>query len=392
MEQEENGTMDQETEPILTEVRRFRLFRSPILYGLVVWTPWILSFLLLADWLIGPGVFARDQLRLPAIIAVILEMVLLNVLLLNLPDKICELYIHGVVPANQEQINQSFAHWLEKFGRDLSNSPAWIGGIILAVQALGITYPALYYYDTHRFPFDFWGIVKYYSYGNLAFLPPLLAFFVGMLFWQVGIVALNIYRLGKNVDLQVTPGHPDHCGGLRAAGDICLQLALMMLIPAIYLSFWAIAVNHVQVPLGNQADFQFFVKYLAPIAQDWLLVLILAGFFIFFQPLYSVHRRMERRRQEIQQELGEISAVIESTSIELRQHADKMTASQIKEKLDQIEALQQVYSHSSKFPTWPFDIKQLAAFGSAQLLPLLSLLGASDKAVKAIDGLLRLPN
>jgi hypothetical protein len=189
----------------------------------------------------------------------------------------------------------------------------------------------------------------------------------------------------------VLPEHPDRCGGLRAAGELCLQLALMMLVPAIFLSFWAVAVNFIQVPAKDQNTFSFIVKYAKPIAQDWLLILTLAGFFLFFQPLYSIHRRMQRRRKEIQQELSEISAMIEEIAVELRQQADKMTSAQIKEKLEQLESLQMVYTRSSRFPTWPFDAKQLAAFGSAQLLPILSLVGASDKIIKAIDGLLKLP-
>ncbi len=385
-------TTPKEIDPILIELSQFQLFRSPTLRRLVVWIPWMLSFLMLADWLIGPGIVARDQLRFPAFIAIILELILLNVLLLNLVDKLSELYIQGVVPANQGSINEAFERWLKRFQRDLDVSPAWIGGAILAIQGLGITYPAFYFYEVHKLPFDFWGMLKYYSIGNFAFMTPLAGYYVGLLLWRVGLVALNLYRLGKNVDLQVLPEHPDHCGGLRAAGDLCLQMALMMLIPAIFLAFWAVAVNSVQVAVADQNNFSFFVKYAKPIAQDWLLILTIAGFFLFFQPLYAIHRRMERRRKEIQQELSEISTMIEGIAVDLRQHADQMNSGQIKEKMEQLDSLQMVYTRSSHFPTWPFNGKQLAALGSAQLLPLLSLVGASDKIVKAIDAFLKLPN
>jgi hypothetical protein len=384
------ATSPEEIDPILKELDQFQLFRSPILRKLVVWIPWVMSFLLLADWLVGPGIISRDQLRFPAFIAIILELVLLNVLLFNVTDRLTELYVQGVIPANQEPINQAFARWLKQFQDDLVHSPAWIGGAILAVQGFGITYPALYLYETHKFPFDFWGMIRYYTYQNLALITPLAGFYIGLLFWRVGVVALNLYRLGNDVNLQVLPEHPDRCGGLRAAGDLCLQLALMMLVPAIFLAFWAVAVNYVPVPKDSQATFDFFVRNLKPIAQNWLLILVILGFFMFFQPLYSIHRRMQRRRKEIQQELAEIAGMIEKITVELRQKADQMTSAQIKEKLDQLESLQMVYTRSSSFPTWPFDAKQLAALGSAQLLPLLSLFGASDKIIAAIDRLLNL--
>jgi hypothetical protein len=153
----------------------------------VAWTPWVLSFLLLADWLIGPGVVARDQLRFPAFLAVILELILLNVLLLNLVDKLSELYIQGVVPANQASIKEAFSLWLKRFQHDLDVSPAWIGGVILAVQGLGITFPAFYFYAYQKWYFDFLGMLKYYTIGNWAFLNPLVGFYIGLLLWRVGL-------------------------------------------------------------------------------------------------------------------------------------------------------------------------------------------------------------
>jgi hypothetical protein len=362
---------------VITRLNRFRPISQPVLRTLLAWAPWVCAFLLLADWLIGRGAFSRDVLRLSAAVAAILELTLFNHIFTRLPSRLIELYEQGII--QDETDRQTFIRWLDRFEREANSRLAWIGGLILALAGLSLTYPILYRLKYNQIPdppIDLW---LYYTTGNGGFVAPLLGFFLGLLVWRAGVLAFNLYRLGRDIDLRVLPEHPDRCGGLRSLGDLCLQLAMVVLIPAIFLAFWGIIENVVKLQ-GLQTGAELY----GDSARRWLLFLVAAGFFLFFLPLDSIHQRMNRRRLQVQRELAELSSKMEQIAAQLREQAEQMTPAQGKECLDQLEFMDKIYQRSRRFPTWPFDARLLAGFASAQALPLLSLLGVGEPITKGL--------
>ena len=356
---------------------RFQPISRPALRALLAWAPWVCAFLLLADWLIGRGAFSRDILRLSAAVAAVLELALFNHIFTRLPNRLAELYDQGVIQTEADRL--AYVRWLDRFERESNSRLAWICGLVLALAGLSLTYPVLYrlnYGSLPEPPFNLW---LYYTTGNAGFVAPLLGFFLGLLAWRAGVLAFNLYRLGRDIDLRVLPEHPDRCGGLRSLGDLCLQLAMVVLIPAIFLAVWGVAQGFIQL----QA-LQTGAALYGDSARRWLLFLTAAGFFLFFLPLNSIHRRMDRRRLQVQRELAELSTKMEQIASELREQAEQMTPAQGKERLDQLEFMDKIYQRSRRFPTWPFDARLLAGFASAQALPLLSLLGVGEPITKGL--------
>jgi hypothetical protein len=185
---------------------------------------------------------------------------------------------------------------------------------------------------------------------NGGFTAPLIGFLFGWLVWKGGVIARFIYLMGRDVDLKVLPEHPDRCGGLRSMGTLRLLLALLVLVPAIFLGFWGILVQYLAL-----SGFQEGASLYGEASRRWLLVMVLAGFFLFLQPLYAIHRRMERKRMELQRELADLSTRIDQISTELRTQAETMTPAQGKERLDQLEFMDKIYQRAKDFPTWPLE-------------------------------------
>ncbi len=54
----------------------------------------------------------------------------------------------------------------------------------------------------------------------------------------------------------------------------------------------------------------------------------------------------------------------------------------------QFEFMKKVYAENSHIPTWPFAWKTILQFASAQVIPVLSLLGTSKPVLELLKGLL----
>lgn len=369
--------MESSTDPVLARLSTLQPLSGKILRQALAWSPWVCAFLLLADWLVGRGAFTRDILRFTASVAAVLELALFQHLFSRLADRLSEFTQQGTLAGEPEQT--AFLRWLERLEHDLNHPLAWTVAGLLGAACLALTYPVLYFFQTGAPAFTPQDTLVYYTWGNAGLVAPLVGLFLGLLVWRAGALAFNLYRLGRDVDLRVLPEHPDRCGGLRILGDLCLQLALVVLIPAIYLAFWGIAYN--LVPLDAIRD---GATLYADTARRGLLFLVAAAFFLFLMPVNAIHRRMLRRRAEVQRELAELSASMDQIAAELRDQADRITPAQGKERLERLDFMDKVFQRSKRFPTWPFDARLLAGFASAQVLPLLSLLGAGEPITKAL--------
>jgi len=87
-------------------------------------------------------------------------------------------------------------------------------------------------------------------------------------------------------------------------------------------------------------------------------------------------------------ELNVLALKIDALSAELRTQADTLSLEQGEDKLKTMEFLNKVFQENTHIPTWPIDWKIIIKFSSAQIVPVLSIIGTSETIVKLVASLL----
>jgi hypothetical protein len=372
-------------EQALDELEHFYPIANPLVRVLVSNLPPVLVILLLADWLVGSKAFAGDVLRLPAVLVCILELVIINSLFNKVPKALRSIWVQGLVrPVDPSQDREHvFLSYIHQFKAALNSRLAWIAGGIFALAGLYSTFPVLNYFNPDKIPYSFEQVLSYYFWGTAGIVTPLLGYLFGLIAWRGGVIAVFITRLGKDFELESIANHPDRSGGLRALGDLCFNLALALLLPAIFFSYWGIAATYFHIQ-----GVDIIVSLWSSLFRNWLVVLVILGFFLFFQPLYQIHLQMLKRQQDLQSELGRLAQKMNEIALELRNHADTITPEEGAEKLEQIEFMEKIYQKNYSIPTWPFDTKILIKFSLAQAVPVLSLIGTSAPLIDLVKSIL----
>jgi len=373
---------------MIDRLNHFHILKNSRVRTFFVWIPTLLFALVLVDWLIGGGAFSHDIFRMTGVLTVALILTAIRILFDRLPKALETIWRRGLIdlPSNENGIN-TFLQYLNQFEAMLNKKYEWGLALIFALGSLFATYPFRYFVVTNRFPFDFPSTVNYYFGGQAAIIAPVLGFVVGSLVWRIGTIAYFIGRLGEIFPLRIQINHHDQCGGLKPLGDLAFNIAIIILIPSIFLALWGFITN-----LLSDPSLELYITLWGSLFRQLLVVLGVLALFAFIQPLYKIHLRMEEYAQKIRAELDGLSQKIETLSQELRSQADKIDPKQGEEQLRTIEFMKKIYNENSQIPTWPFDWNTILRFASAQAVPMLSLLGTSGPVIEMIKAVLTLKN
>jgi hypothetical protein len=365
-------------------LRNLKVISSHPLRTAVASLPIVIVVLLLADWLIGSRAFAGDSFRLSGVLTIAVELFVLGQLFGNLPDALELIWARNLLvdSSDIELHGQEFIKFINAFETSLNSRWASGIGILGAVAGIGATYPVRFFLQTGTSPFDPAGLLAYYLWGNAAFVAAPLGYLLGLLIWRVGAIAVYISKLGRNFEIRIQPNHPDQCGGLRPIGNLCLIIALLLLVPAVFLSVWGFATTFFN------ASGEIYDQLWSGLFRQWLVVLSVLSLIAFLWPLYSIHLQMQRQRREIQTELDDLAQRIDELATELRTQAHTLTPEQGGEKLKSLEFMEKVYQENARIPVWPIDWQTMLKFSSAQAVPILSLLGTSETVIKLVGSLL----
>ena len=371
---------------VLVRLEDFHVLQNARTQSFFGWIPALLILLVLTDWLIGSGTFSRDTFRMTGVLTVALILLVIQILFNSLPKVLETIWRRELIHIRSEQDGADrFLEYLEQFKSALNAKYEWIIAVVFAIGALFSTFPFQYYIKTNRFPYDIAGMLIYYFGSQAAVIAPVIGLIVGALAWRIGVIAYFIGIIGDRFPLKIQINHNDQCGGFKPLGDLAFKIAAIILIPSIFLAVWGFITTFVKDPA-----FQVYVVLWGGLFRQLLVLLILMSVFAFIQPLYKIHLRMEENARKIRGELDSLSREIETLSYELRSQAFAFNPQQGEEKLRKIEFMKKVYDENNRIPTWPFDWKTVLRFSSAQVLPLLSLLGTSGPIVDIIKGLFAL--
>jgi len=377
-----------EANQVIDRLKNFRILKNSRVRTIFTWIPVLLFVLVLVDWLIGGGAFSRDIFRMTGVLTVALILTAIQILFDRLPKALETIWRRGLidVQTNENGIN-TFLEYINQFETMLNSKYEWGLALIFAIGSLFATYPFRYFVLTHDFPFDFPSTMNYYFGSQAAIIAPVLGFIVGSLAWRIGTIAYFIGIIGEKFPLRIQINHHDQAGGLKPLGDLAFTIAIIILIPSIFLAIWGFITTLISNP-----SLQLYITLWGSLFRQLLVVLGLLSLFAFIQPLYKIHLRMEEYAQKIRAELDGLSQKIETLSHQLRSQADEIDPQQGEEQLRTIEFMKRVYNENSQIPTWPFDWKTIFRFASAQAVPLLSLIGTSGPVIEIIRALISFKN
>lgn len=384
--------MQQETKPAepipemdvaVERLRNLKVISNHFLRTAIASLPILIVLLLLADWLIGSRAFAGDLFRLSGVLSIAIEFIILGQLFRNLPEALESIWARDMLlySNDTERHEKDFVKFINAFETTLNSRWSSGVGLLGAMAGIGATYPVRFFLQTGTSPFNFAGLLAYYLWGNAAFVAAPLGYLLGFLIWRVGVIAMHISKLGRNFEIGIQPNHPDQCGGLRPIGNLCLMIALLLLVPAIFLSVWGFATTFFN------AGGEIYNQLWSGLFRQWLVLLSALALFAFLWPLYSIHLQMQKQRRKVQTELDDLAQRIDELSTELRTQAYTLTPEQGEEKLKSLEFLKKVYEENSRIPAWPIDWQTILKFSSAQAVPLLSLLGTSESVIKLVGSI-----
>lgn len=224
--------------------------------------------------------------------------------------------------------------------------------------------------------------------ASKAAFEAVIGIFMTLVAWRVFVAAWGIRSLGSGFDLTPNWHHPDKSGGLLPIGITGFWIAGILAVPAIYLGTWQILCAGTGVAVcGNILRLESRMLHF----QELLLVVIAASLVSFVWPLWTIHRVMVKKRddlhrgelQAVGQKIHEVSRqIIENASLISDRDGDGQKALEenaiLQKKLD---ALQKTYSDLEHLPVWPFNKETVIQLISTQGIPLLGLTGIGSKVV-----------
>ena len=316
---------------------------------------------------------------------VIIDLFIMRLLFTRVPETFRSIWAQGLVRVSTDglSVEELMERFLRQFEETLNSRWSWLAGVFLAIGTFFITLGGLALLGIYQGPNTASQLIIYFFFTRLGFIGPILGFLIGLLIWRVAIIALYIHRFGKNFELNLIIAHPDKSGGLKLLGDLCLMIAFLLLVPALYLSFWGIVVASYQIE-----GIEFFARVWSDVFRKLLIVLSGTAFFLFIQPLYSVHMQMKKREIELRGELERLSQKIGQLSSEVWTHAETEEPDQGIEKMKSLEFMEDVYQKNRRIPTWPLDWGTIWKFVAGQAVPLLTFIGTSDPLISSVQALI----
>jgi hypothetical protein len=167
--------------------------------------------------------------------------------------------------------------------------------------------------------------------------------------------------------LRVFPGHIDGAAGLRPIGDFCLRQALIVALPAAYLSVWSFLIPAWPDAFRRERYLRWMHPYLG------LLAIALAFEVIAFVfPMWWFHREMQAQKNRLLAEADYLSERIAAIPAQLAQAKTSEERAGLNEELT-LKTKQ--FWDIERMPTWPVNTAMIQKFvlGNAPLaVPLVA--------------------
>lgn len=198
-----------------------------------------------------------DLMLISGVAVVLLEVWLLSRLFQRrLPETLNALWRQRIIRArNQASLSQEYLAYLTEYNLLLNSRRFVWGGRLLGLAIAGFAVA------------DFKPVSAIEPELMLPLRAALLAFYapagwvIGTLLWKMIATVIVTTRLSYRFDLDIRPGHPDGCGGLKILGDLYFEHVKIVLLAGFYVAGWlvlltfanAVMETHVQVEHSAEA-------------------------------------------------------------------------------------------------------------------------------------------
>lgn len=167
-----------------------------------------------------------------------------------------------------------------------------------------------------------------------------------------------VYKLTKREAIKVIPLSPDGRGGLACLGKMSFAITLILIPGMIFSVTWIVA---------------FGIDLPAMIGLPIYFIILISLFFI---PLYSVHKAMNNAKMVEMMHLSKAFRIrYESFASSLSKNVDdEETHNVVRDTLEELSRLEQLYRRAESMPIWPFDAGTLKQFITLIIIPLIIFL------------------
>ena len=173
--------------------------------------------------------------------------------------------------------------------------------------------------------------------------------------FNVGSTILVLRDIFREQSLNISPWHPDRCGGLKSVSTYSITLGYA--IAAIGLTVSVQTILEIQRGTFGTSYFTWF----------GLLAYLIVAPLIFFLPLGTAHAAMTKAKNTQLLQLSQQFDVQYQRISEALNHGDVDYSGNV----NRIETLQKLYVITEQFTIWPFDTANLRRFLTITLAPLL---------------------
>lgn len=187
-------------------------------------------------------------------------------------------------------------------------------------------------------------------------------FIAGTLLGQMcGYGRLGSLLKKHHITLKIQPGHLDGVGGLKPVGEFYFNQAMVVAMPAVFLSVWL---------LLFQFGFAQYSRWKTPYA-ILLIINVVLEILAFVAPLLSFHKIMTLAKQNELEAADKLSNEIAIAEHQLTKEQDASKRELIK---DRLSSMTKEYWSIEKLPTWPISKRTKKLFTRNNLTLLVPLI------------------
>jgi hypothetical protein len=315
------------------------------------------------DWLRDD---LTDAIFLSATFGLIIAAALIRRPFRSAPRKFIKLSENGSIQLKPEQTENSES-FSEELRTNINSSWRWIVTIILVM--IGALFSVYSFYE--RSFLTLIDSFEYYTTVGSIFLllhllarwvigPIVIAFICGSFLWSLIVLGKAISKIPERFEVQIHASHPDRSGGFRRLGEICLDMAIPLLVFAFILVAWAL---YIVVVRDQVQDTVGVFSILG------LVIIFVIASFVFFAPIWSIHDAMRLAKSHYQDKLGQELQGVEKR---LENSVGQVDGEKLDRLLKEHETLQRLGDTARHYPVWPFD----TAIFLALILPQVASIGS----------------
>ncbi|HLO16685.1 MAG TPA: hypothetical protein VK206_17760 [Anaerolineales bacterium] len=267
--------------------------------------------------------------------------------------------IHDLKNSNKIKNFKISQDILTEGAKRFSSRNICIYSIILSILGMGGFVMSIELFPTQAYPAWHINIPAIFWFRNMIGLP--FYFFLSTFLFDLIIIVSILNRLANGRSFIIEPFHNDKAGGLSSIGQFASNLGYILLIVGIFIFLFSL-------PLFTDYNPASKISNLAIGSSLMIFAYLLFSPFLFLFPLYSIHKAMEKYKQE---RLDETSKELNNLFQELRKiYSDD--SDKVKLVLERINQLEDITEKIERFPVWPFNITNLRKFVGLASAPLIT--------------------